>query len=128
MSNWYFACASDELVKDKPKGVKIEGVPMVIVRKDDGVFAIFGICSHSHVFLMKGYVDGHTLECPIHEGVFDLKNGKCLAAPPKRDLDSYETREVDGRIEISLDDDQISRGVYYANPRRLAEERPGAQS
>ena len=40
------------------------------------VYASDGLCTHEHVHLSDGLVMGHVIECPKHNGRFDVRDGK----------------------------------------------------
>ncbi len=59
--------------------------------------------AHTHSALLhEGYLDGHVIECPLHGGCFDIRNGEGLGAPIIHDLKTYETRVVGEDIQIRL--------------------------
>jgi len=68
----------------------------------DGVFVTAGRCTHGAANLCDGYFDGRRIECPLHQGLFDCRTGRALAAPAMRDLRVYECRVRDGVVQIRL--------------------------
>ena len=48
-----------------------------------------GHCSHEQVHLCDGLVMDHVIECPKHNGRFDVRMGKALAAPVYEHLKTY---------------------------------------
>ncbi|WP_290870069.1 Rieske 2Fe-2S domain-containing protein, partial [Aquabacterium sp.] len=61
------------------------------------VYATDGLCTHEQVHLCDGLVMDHVLECPKHNGRFDIRNGKALGAPVCVNLATYPTK-VEGRV------------------------------
>lgn len=62
----------------------------ILIRARDGNFYAFGQkCTHLScpVYYSK---DHNRLECPCHEGGFDVRNGNVLYGPPPRPLDQIE--------------------------------------
>ena len=47
---------------------------------DDQVFALDDRCPHKGVPLSEGIVHGHSVTCPLHAWVFDLKTGQAQGA------------------------------------------------
>jgi nitrite reductase/ring-hydroxylating ferredoxin subunit len=45
--------------------------------------------------LSDGYLDGFLIECLLHQGLFDIRSGKCAGDPVDVDLASYDVRIVD---------------------------------
>jgi len=46
----------------------------------------------------------HVIECPKHNGRFDVRTGKALAAPVYDNLNTYPATVRDGRIYVTLSD------------------------
>lgn len=68
------------------------------------LYATADICTHAHAHLSDGYVDGETVECPLHQGLFHIPTGKAMAPPVTEDLATYPVR-IDGQdVLIQLDD------------------------
>ena len=81
-----------------------EGRSFAVCRSEDGQYhAIDGLCSHEKVPLGDGFVFGHALECPRHQGRFDIRTGKALRAPACVDLRTYPVRIEDGAVFLGLD-------------------------
>jgi nitrite reductase/ring-hydroxylating ferredoxin subunit len=73
---------------------KIRGKELLLVRDgQDSAHAFEAKCPHEQCDL--NYTHGkQKIECPCHDGVFDL-SGKVLEGPPPRPLETYQTI-VDG--------------------------------
>ena len=61
-----------------------------------------GICTHGNAHLADGLVLGTQIECPKHNGRFDMRDGAPARAPVCLALKTYDVRERDGRIELDL--------------------------
>ena len=61
-----------------------------------------GICTHEVAQLEDGLVIGTVIECPLHQGRFDVTNGKALSAPVCVDLKTYPTKVEDGDVYIDV--------------------------
>tara|TARA_B110000014_G_C19629410_1_gene332294 strand:+ start:139 stop:459 length:321 start_codon:yes stop_codon:yes gene_type:complete len=69
---------------------------------EDGYFATDGICTHEAVHLEDGLVMDGEIECPMHQGIFDIKTGKAKSAPVCIDLNTYPTKIEDDNIYIKI--------------------------
>jgi nitrite reductase/ring-hydroxylating ferredoxin subunit len=70
----------------------------------DGEFhCIQNHCPHAGGFLGNGRLRGTEVLCPRHAWRFDVRDGSC-ARKPRYCVDVYETRVVDGRVQIGLPD------------------------
>jgi 3-phenylpropionate/trans-cinnamate dioxygenase ferredoxin subunit len=76
------ACSLDELPEVGAVRVVLDGVPVAVVRDEDGeVHAVSDTCSHAEVSLSEGEVDDSTIECWLHGSRFDLRTGEPTALP-----------------------------------------------
>jgi MocE subfamily Rieske [2Fe-2S] domain protein len=74
---------------------------LAVYRHGDGTFhATDGLCTHGRVHLAEGLVHGNVIECPKHNGRFDLRDGTVRRAPACAAIASYPTRVVEGRLQV----------------------------
>ena len=59
-------------------------------------------CSHARTSLAGGRLCGFLLECPLHGGKVDVRDGSPAAAPVRRPVAVFPARRVDDRVEIAL--------------------------
>lgn len=69
---------------------------------ENTIYAVDNICTHGNACLSEGELEGLYIECPLHAGLVDLRNGKAADAPITRDTRVYQTRTVDGIVEMNL--------------------------
>lgn len=100
---WRTATSLQALRPGSVKGVEIDGTPVALYRLGDEVFATNGICTHAFAFLVDGFVEDGKIECPLHQGLFDIRSGKALCAPLTRNLQTYAVRIDDGVVYVDLD-------------------------
>jgi naphthalene 1,2-dioxygenase system ferredoxin subunit len=81
----------------------VNGREIGLVRLGDEVFAIDATCTHGNASLCGGFVepDG-SIECPLHQGRFDVRSGKALCEPLTQDLPVHQVRLQDGRVWVKL--------------------------
>lgn len=68
----------------------------------DGIFVAHARCTHGAANLCDGYFDGRRIECPLHQGLFDARTGRPLAAPARVPLRMIEARVVEGVVQVLL--------------------------
>jgi 3-phenylpropionate/trans-cinnamate dioxygenase ferredoxin subunit len=88
-------CSIADLKEDEPVGVELDGIPVVLVRQGDEVYALSDICSHAEVALSEGEVTKQGLECWLHGSCFDLCTGQPSSPPASEPVDTYAV-QVDG--------------------------------
>jgi 3-phenylpropionate/trans-cinnamate dioxygenase ferredoxin subunit len=90
-----------ELVPAKVRIVELAGRKVALGLGGSGVFAFEDRCSHAASSFAAGRVIGECLVCPMHGARFDTRTGACVSAPYSP-LRSFETRIVNGMIEVAL--------------------------
>ena len=73
-----------------------------VCRTKSGYYATDDFCTHEMAHLADGFVIGEVLECPLHQGRFDIKTGKALSPPVSVALRTYPVRIDGDRILIGL--------------------------
>jgi nitrite reductase/ring-hydroxylating ferredoxin subunit/uncharacterized membrane protein len=93
----------------KPVRVEVDGVGLVVCQTDPGEISAFGeFCPHLAAPMVDGWVDRGRIVCPWHGSRFALESGEVLRGPSAAPLPCYETRLVDGMIEVRGD---AQRGI-----------------
>ena len=100
---WIDALATDDLPTDDVVGVNVAGQDIAIYTVREAVYATHNVCTHGAARLCDGFLDGHEIECPLHQGKFDVRTGKALSPPVTEDIRSYPVRIEDGRVYVALD-------------------------
>lgn len=67
-----------------------------------GVYITKALCNHGGADLCDGYFDGHLIECPLHQGAFDVRDGRPLDMPATRPMKTYPARAADGMVQLAL--------------------------
>lgn len=78
-----------------------KGLPVLLARAGNEVFAVENRCAHMGCPLSAGKLDGCVLQCPCHDWRFDLRDGKFLGAP-ELGLKKYEVEVRDGKVFARL--------------------------
>ena len=102
MSQWHRVCADNEIDEEDVIEFIHEGKSYAVYNTEKGFFATDGICTHEHQELADGLVIGTVIECPLHQGRFDVTNGKALGAPVCVDLNTYAVKVEDNTILIEI--------------------------
>jgi nitrite reductase/ring-hydroxylating ferredoxin subunit len=100
--NWSDAAAEQDVADGECLGVRVHGTPVVLVREGDKIHALHDLCTHGAARLSDGFVENGCIECPLHQGLFDLATGAPRSAPITEAVKTYPVRFVAGRIEIAL--------------------------
>ncbi|GAB5097296.1 non-heme iron oxygenase ferredoxin subunit [Caballeronia sp. LP006] len=102
MTQWIDAAALDDIDDEDVKRFDHDGRTFAIYRVNDEVFASDGLCTHEQVHLSEGFLFDHVIECPKHNGQFDIRDGRALGAPVCINLQTYPAKVQDGRIFVEI--------------------------
>jgi naphthalene 1,2-dioxygenase ferredoxin component len=101
-SNWTDALAADDLPTDDVIGVRVGDRDIALHAVGDALYATDNICTHGQARLCDGFLDGHEIECPLHQGKFDVRNGQPLCEPVATALRCYPVRIDGGRVYLQI--------------------------
>lgn len=69
-------CATADVSEDEPFKAEVGDVAFAVFQLGDDYFVTDDLCSHGPGSLSEGFVvDGCQVECPFHQGRFDLRSG-----------------------------------------------------
>ena len=102
-ANWVDALSADELPSDDVIGVVVDGRDIALYTVGDAVYATDNICTHGQARLCEGFLEGHEIECPLHQGRFDVRTGQPTCAPVTEAVRCYPVRVDGGRVFLALD-------------------------
>ena len=102
---WTRLFAIDLVPPGSMVGVDVGDLRLAIYNVTGEVYATQNVCTHAFAILSDGWLDGCTVECPLHGGRFDVTTGRALGDPAEEHLRVYTVRVVDGEIEVLLPED-----------------------
>ena len=102
MSSWIDAAAIDDIDDEDVARFDHAGKTYAIYHVEGKVYASDGLCTHEHVHLCDGLVMEHVIECPKHNGRFDIRDGRPLGAPVCVALKTYPAKIEGGRVWVEL--------------------------
>lgn len=103
MAKEVYVCQTDDIDEEDVRRFDYEGQTYCVYHTPDGFFATDGHCTHEEQHLEDGIVIDNVIECPLHQGRFDVRSGKALSAPVCVDLKTYPVVLKESGIHICLD-------------------------
>jgi phenylpropionate dioxygenase-like ring-hydroxylating dioxygenase large terminal subunit len=102
---WQKAASLDELRDRDVIAVDVAGTLVALFRLGDEIRATSGSCTHEFASLADGFVETEdgSVECPLHQALFDIRTGRALCAPATEDLEVYPVKVDGADILIDLD-------------------------
>lgn len=101
--NWIDAAALADVPEGDVIGVQVGGKEIALYEVDGEVFATDNICTHGHARLSDGFLEGREIECPLHQGRFDVCSGQAMCVPLTENIKTYTVRIENMRVMLKLD-------------------------
>ena len=89
-----------ELREDELRRVTANGMPVLLVRKGQRIYAIAETCAHLGGPLSEGTLEDVAVRCPWHGSRFSLEDGRVLEGPSVHAQPVLDVRVRDGQIEV----------------------------
>ena len=100
---WIDVCAAHTLVREDVLRFDHDHHTYAIYRTAGGTLhATDGMCTHGNTHLADGLVTGSVVECPKHNGRFDVTTGEPRRLPACVALRTHRVRDRNGRIELDV--------------------------
>ena len=101
-TQWIKVVELSAVPKDDVTAVGAAGRELAIYGVDGAVFATDNLCTHGHARLCDGFLDGDEIECPLHQGKFDVRSGKAMCEPLTTDIRTYPVKIEGGYVFVEL--------------------------
>jgi nitrite reductase/ring-hydroxylating ferredoxin subunit len=102
MSEWISVPDGENMLEGTMLGISALGKRLIIYKTRIGYFATDRRCTHQAADLMRGYFDEDIVECPVHQGRFNVCTGAALSAPASTPLKTYPVRTEDGKVFVEV--------------------------
>lgn len=101
---WVEVCAAADLGNEDVIRFDYVKKTFALYRDESGkLYATDGICTHGNTHLGEGLVKGKIIECPKHNGRFNLEDGSPARAPICRGLATYPIEDRGGRLWLNVE-------------------------
>jgi nitrite reductase/ring-hydroxylating ferredoxin subunit len=91
-------CKVGDLTPDQPFRAEVNGEALAVFEVDGKYYVTQDLCTHGPGSLADGYVEGDEVECPFHQGRFNIRTGKPCSAPCTIALKTWEAVVKGDRI------------------------------
>jgi len=100
-NGWLRICEAILLKNQDVIRVDYQASSYAVYRNEhDDIFATDGFCTHGNTHLSTGLVIGNTIECPKHNGRFDVTDGTVQRPPVCVNLLTHKVVERDGCVYL----------------------------
>jgi naphthalene 1,2-dioxygenase ferredoxin component len=101
--NWIDALAREDVPEGDVVGVVVAGKDIAFYEVDGAVYATDNVCTHGAARMSDGFLEGREIECPLHQGRFDVCTGKAMCAPLTQDIRTYAVKVEDRRVWLRME-------------------------
>lgn len=98
--NYVPVMPESELPADTPTKGDAKGVPVVVVKLGENIYALDDVCVHAGCSLAGGHLEGGSIVCPCHGSQYDLRDGSVINGPATMPEPHYDVRVQNGMIEV----------------------------
>jgi len=81
---------------------EIAGQRVLLCNVDGTPYALEDLCPHVRVPLSGGRLTGSVLQCPLHGGRLDVRDGSPVERPIRKAAVVFRLRQNEGALEIEL--------------------------
>ncbi len=99
---WSDVAAADAVVRTEMFEVEASGRALLLLAVDGRIHAVDAVCPHHQAWLSMGRLDGDCIDCPRHQGRFEIATGRQLRGPACPPLGVYPVRLEAGRVLVAL--------------------------
>ncbi|MBI4527471.1 MAG: Rieske 2Fe-2S domain-containing protein [Deltaproteobacteria bacterium] len=93
-----------KLLENQLRRVDANGMPVLLVRRGQRIYAIAETCSHLGGPLSEGKLEDTSVRCPWHGSCFSLEDGRVIEGPSVHAQPILKVRIRDGQIEVRKSD------------------------
>ncbi len=101
--NWIDALARNDVPEGDVIGIKVAGKDIALYEVEGEVYATDNLCTHGAARMSDGFLEGREIECPLHQGRFDVCTGKAMCAPLTENIRTYPVKIENLRVMLKLD-------------------------
>ncbi|MEN2674144.1 anthranilate 1,2-dioxygenase ferredoxin subunit AndAb [Herbaspirillum huttiense] len=116
MSEWFDVGHADDFAEGEVAAARAGSQAVAVFRLGEEIFALKDLCTHGNAKLSDGYVEDGCVECPLHQGLFDIRSGAPRCAPVTEAVRSFPVRVVAGRVEIGVGGEGDAAAIASAEP------------
>jgi naphthalene 1,2-dioxygenase system ferredoxin subunit len=100
--SWMDVMALEDVFEGEVMAVNVQGKEIALYELQGELYATDNLCTHGAARLSDGFLEGREIECPFHQGRFDVCTGKALCAPLTENIRVYPVRIENKRVFVNM--------------------------
>ena len=102
--SWIPAANKDEVPEQGTLRVECGREAICLYNLNGEIYATQDECSHGSASLSEGFiVEECLIECPLHQGSFNVKTGAAVSVPCKDDIRVFPVKIEDGKVFVGIE-------------------------
>src|SRR5262245_11388931 len=101
-SELHRVCRVSETVEGTVRSVEIGDRQLALYNIGGTFYATDNRCTHARASLSEGFIEGDTIECPLHGGRFHIPTGQPLSPPVRVAVRAYPVQVIDDEIYVQI--------------------------
>ncbi|MBO9327696.1 Rieske 2Fe-2S domain-containing protein [Achromobacter xylosoxidans] len=97
-----FAAKLADIEEDEPLAIQLGDQHIALYLLDGKVYATHNVCTHQFALLSDGYMEDGCIECPLHQGKFDIRTGAAVCAPVTEPIRTYPVQVEGDSVMVDL--------------------------
>lgn len=114
---WYLAGNVEDFEDEDVEQLWVGAFPVAVYRAEGKFYATQDECTHEFAYLSDGVVVDCVVECPFHQGRFDVRDGKALSAPVVVGLKTFPVKIENGNIYVQVTKEATDAAVMPSRRR-----------
>lgn len=103
MANWVKVAVVTDCPVGQLRGVRADGLPIVLANVEGDICALEDRCSHEDYPLSDGELEGRQVVCLYHGARFDACSGARKTLPAIRPVRSFPVEIRDGDVYVDVE-------------------------
>ena len=105
--DWHPAGNATDFEDEDVEQIWVGQIAVAVYKANGQFYATQDVCTHEHAYLSDGVVVHCIVECPFHQGRFDVRTGAAMGAPVIVPLQTFPVQVVDGRLFVRVLGEQM---------------------
>lgn len=107
---WHRVATANDVPLEDVIRVEIGGRGVALYNVGGNFYASDDACTHQLARLSDGFVIDDVIECPRHQGRFDIRTGRPLGEPVNRGLVMHPVKVEQGVVYVGLSGAEFGTG------------------
>ncbi len=101
--DWLPVAARDAVPDGEVIAVAVRGHDIALYGVHGEVFATANLCTHGNARLCDGFLEDAEIECPLHQGRFDVRTGQPVLAPVTESIRTFPVKIENGQVLLLIE-------------------------